>query len=139
MEMSITEHTKSATAPTLIVALLTVLVGCASEVSPPPEQILGIWSTDSERYAGRTFEIRTDAIVFVTGEFSPPILHSLAQAEALPESNSKSRWRLHYRETDGTISTLDLDYRPTPEPTLQFANRKEIWKRVINKKGASDA
>jgi hypothetical protein len=107
--------------------LLLSLVGCATEPSDPPTEILGFWATDAPRYRGRYFEIRDDAIVFGTGEFSAAHRHSLVGVETKSRPDGWSDCQIRYREPDGAVGEVDLSYRITPRKELQFAHRNEIW------------
>lgn len=118
--------------------VVAVLASCASEPAPTPDEILGIWVTDAPRHQDRTFEIRDDAVIFGTGKFSAPRLYLLVGFEPRPEITGWQVCTLLYREYDGSIAELDLQYQMRPKPRLRFSNRKEFWIRAENH-GGDDA
>jgi hypothetical protein len=113
---------------------LGLLCACSGEVEPTPSEILGIWTTGADRYADRIFEVREDAVLFGTGRFGAPKLHSIVSSEAVAsktvESPGCGAWLVSYREVGGSVNSIDLTVCDGPEPTLQFANRSEIWRRA---------
>ena len=113
----------------LILCGLTLCTACEQESAPTPNEILGVWRTDAPRHVDRTFEIRDDAIVFGTGKFSAPRLHVLLRVESKPDLAGWKVCTLFYREYDGTIAELDLEYQAQPSPKLRFPNREEFWVR----------
>ena len=116
--------------------MLLVFVGCAEELQPPHDDLLGVWKTDAPRYRGRFFEVRSDALVFGTGEFDPSRL--LRLVGVIP-SDSKATdgegWILRYREDDGALIDLEVFVRPGPNARLRFANREEVWRRTRGTSG----
>jgi hypothetical protein len=114
---------------------LAFLVGCGPEPTDLPPEILGDWTTDAPSYRNRHFEIRTNAIVFGTGEFSADLRHSLVGSETKPGSDGWTDCVLRYREPDGGVSDLGISYRTRPREELRFAHRKEVWTRRVNRKG----
>lgn len=114
-----------------LVGLSMVLLACSPPPLETPRALIGIWSTPAPRYAHRTFEVRPKAIIFRTGQYSAPNFHVLDRVESLPSNKpGLEAWRLYYREDDGAIAKLDLELRAKPKPTLQFANRIEVWTPV---------
>jgi hypothetical protein len=123
----------------VLAAILMALLGsCESASTPPPVDILGVWMTDAPRHRDRSFEVREDAVVFGTGRFSAPQLYTLVRVEPRPDSVGWKVCRLFYRERDGTVSEIDLEYTAQPKPTLRFFDRKEVWFRSPNQ-GVDDA
>ena len=118
------------------VAALIFMAGCADEPQPTPSELIGIWRTAAPRHADRTLEVRADAVLFGRGKYSSPVRHSITSA--IPgKSNGKSdirSWVVMYRESDGSISEVELLYQDKPLPTLKFANRDEVWMKKVERK-----
>jgi len=117
---------------------LNMLTGCALEPDPVPQEILGIWRTDAPRHRDRTFEIRDDAVIFGTGKFSAPRLHVLVRVEHRDDVGDWQASMLFYREYDGSIAELELQYQTQPKLRLRFLHHAEFWYRSDNQ-GSGDA
>lgn len=128
----------------LLLLILGLSSGCDAELEPPPDEILGVWSTEASSHAGRTFEISKSMIRFGTGEYSAPATFSVIGVERGESINGEEVFVIHHRESDGSESETRVAYRQgqkpsmmagTP-PSLRFVNRKEIWTQTA--RAASD-
>ena len=108
----------------LVVAFLS---GCEAESASTPDGILGIWVTDAPTHQDRTFEVREDAVIFGTGKFSAPRFYLVTRVELHPDSAQWKACTLFYREYDGSIAEMRLQYQTIPSPRLRFQNRDESW------------
>ncbi|MEZ4290674.1 MAG: hypothetical protein R3E53_09135 [Myxococcota bacterium] len=98
------------------------LVGCGPEDEPPPRALLGEWKTDAKSHADRGFTIDEHWLRFGTGDYSNAN-YRVERFETLPERSGRKLVRVHYREPDGSISTLDLSLESGATPRLRFVTR----------------
>ncbi|MCA9505849.1 MAG: hypothetical protein R3F16_21035 [Myxococcota bacterium] len=101
------------------------LVGCGPEDEPPPRALLGEWKTDAKSHADRGFTIDEHWLRFGTGDYSNAN-YRVERFETLPERSGRKLVRVHYREPDGSISTLDLSLESGATPRLRFVTREDV-------------
>ena len=135
--MEICVRIKSSCAPArlragaLALVVLFTAVSCGEPKMPVPDEIRGHWRSDHVRYRDRTFEIRENAVLFGTGEFSAAALHRIVTVEPVQRrgATDEQGWRLVYSDHDGGTDAMELVYRAEPAPGLRFANREDWWRR----------
>ncbi|MEZ4334366.1 MAG: hypothetical protein R3F35_21650 [Myxococcota bacterium] len=107
--------------------LIAAGVACTPPDATVPSELIGRWVTDAPRYAGRTFELRADAIVFGTGPYSTEF-HALVAIEPLEPSEGWTPYRLSIRESDAAVGEIEVAHRQGATPELRFRHRNEIWR-----------
>jgi hypothetical protein len=110
-----------------LMLLGALVAACTPPDATVPTELLGKWMTDDSRYAGRTFELRSDAIVFGTGPYSTDF-HALVAVEPLEPSEGWTPYRFSIRESDAAIGEIEVAYRRGATPELRFRHRSEIWR-----------
>jgi hypothetical protein len=92
-----------------------------------PEKLVGVWETSAEKYSDRIFELRTDKIIFGTGEDSFA-LHAVVNVQEVHEAG-EDLYTVYYRGTDGDEYQFAF-YHNLAQDTIQFKNQKRIsWTR----------
>ena len=92
-----------------------------------PAELLGVWSTTDPRYADRAFEIKTDSLVFQTGDGSFT-KHSIKSVD-LVQDDSIPLYVVDYLNNDDAY-TFSF-YFDSESGTIQFQNQREMkWTRL---------
>lgn len=98
------------------------------ERAAPPQELLGVWTTDDPRYPDRAMEIREDAIVFSVGREEPES-HPLLQVR-VRESEGRLEVALVYGTHWGE-SRLQVTVGRQEPTVLRFLNQEEVaWVRA---------
>lgn len=113
------------------------VTGCSAEPEPMPDDLLGTWTTNDAAYEDRSFEIHPDRLVWETGRYVAADRRPLVGVESQVPVDGWAVYRLLYRESDGVVSDIELHYRSKPEPTLRFANRRQLWTKRGAAKGST--
>ncbi len=92
-----------------------------------PEELVGVWETSARKYSDRLFELRTDKIIFQTGEDSFA-LHTVVNVQATHEDGT-DLYTVYYLGTDGEEYQFAFFYDSTRD-IVQFKNQAKIeWTR----------
>jgi hypothetical protein len=108
-------------------ALTTILPRVLSnDLKTMPAELLGVWNTTDARYADRAFEIKTDSLIFHTGDGSFT-QHSIKRVNVVRE-DSVPLYTVDYLIGDD-LYTFSFYYDRTPD-TIRFQNQSEMkWTR----------
>lgn len=108
-----------------------------------PADLLGIWVTDAQAYAGRSLEIKIDRLVFGTGAYSSdvylvheveplesetPELARALKADGIDPDAGWTAYRIAIRESDAELARLEIAVRSGATPELRFRHRSETWR-----------
>jgi hypothetical protein len=99
---------------------------------PIPATIVGTWSTNDGKYAGRNFWLNQKAVAFQNGakddQFS---IHDVKRVKAKQVADTLFL-DVDY-EQDGSPITLQLAYRDVPRPEIKLVNQPTVhWYRTGN-------
>ncbi len=99
---------------------------------PIPSSVVGTWSTNDGRYAGRNFWLNQNAVAFQNGtkddQFS---VHDVKRVKSRQVGDTLFL-NVDY-EQDGHPITLLLAYMDVPRPEIKFVNQPKIrWWRTGN-------
>lgn len=99
---------------------------------PIPANIVGTWSTNDGKYAGRNFWLNQKAVAFQNGtktdQFS---IHDVKRVKARHVADTLFL-DVDYAQDGGAI-TLSLAYLDTPRPEIKFVNQPDVrWWRTGN-------
>ena len=115
--------------PGLLLLLLYLTAFPACSGSKLPEQLIGKWESDHERYRQCFMRIETKRIVFGNNEQNTG--NGIIQKVTRLERDSKQIVRIEYVDLDLTVFTLSLVYSNTAGDSLCFENQPEVvWKRA---------
>ncbi len=106
--------------------LLATAAACAKHDAP--DALVGRWTSEDPRYAGRTLEIRFDAVE-IGIEGMPPEVYALRSVESERSPDGGTRHELLAREPDGTEQSFRLELLPGAPPRMRFENHDELWVR----------
>jgi len=96
---------------------------------PIPSAVVGTWSTNDGKYAGRNFWLNQTAVAFQNGEKSDQFsVHDVKRVKARQVADTLFL-SVDY-EQDGSPITLSIAYRDMPRPEIRFVNQPDIrWSR----------
>jgi hypothetical protein len=98
--------------------------------TPVPEDLIGVWETTASAYADRFFEIKTDEVIFGTGEGK---FDTYPITKIKIEEDPKEQGTLYvlcYKNIEGQEYKFSFYYDPANQGTIRFKNQKEmIWSK----------
>jgi hypothetical protein len=118
----------------VIIIYLIVLFACQpGRKTPVPEDLIGVWRTAAPTYADRFFEIKTDEVIFGTGE---------GKSDTYPitkikiEEDPKEQGTLYvicYKNIEGQEYKFFFYYDPANQGTIRFKNQREmVWTKNLS-------
>ena len=125
----------------VVLTYLMVLFACqCGKKTTVPGDLIGVWKTTAPTYADRFFEIKTDEVIFGTGEGSfdtYPI--SKIKSEKDPREQG-TLCTLYYKNIEGQEYKFSFYYDPANPGTIRFKNQQEIiWaKEELNDEKSDD-
>jgi hypothetical protein len=113
----------------IIIIYLIVLPTCqCGRKATVPEDLIGVWETAAPTYADRFFEIRTDEIIFGTGEEkfdTYPITKIKIEKDP---GEQGTLYIICYKNIEGQEYKFSFYYDPANQGTIRFKNQKEmVW------------
>ncbi len=112
----------------IVGVMIAGLLGCGrGGYEFVPEQLVGIWETSHDKYSDRIFELRTDQIIFGTGE-DTFALHRVVNVQETQEDAS-ALYTVYYLGSDGDEYQFSFYYELARD-AIRFKNQKRIeWIR----------
>lgn len=116
----------------LLTALSLVAIGTPGCTQPEPaeipEELIGVWVTDDQRYEGRFLKLEARTIHFGIGG-DQATENPIIDVETIQEEGT-SIYRIHYLSPEGLEYSQTLNYDPESEE-IRYKNRPSVvWKRV---------
>jgi len=113
----------------VIIIYLVLLFACQCGKRPAvPDDLIGVWETAAPTYADRFFEIRTDEIIFGTGEEkfdTYPITKIKIEKDRGEQGTLYVIW---YKNIEGQEYKFSFYYDPANQGTIRFKNQQEmVW------------
>jgi hypothetical protein len=116
----------------IIIIYLMVLAACqGGGKAAVPDELIGVWETTTPSYADRPFEIKTDEIIFGTGEekFDTYPIKKIKIEKDLKEQ--KAYYIIYYKNVEGQEYKFSFYYDPANQGTIRFKNQKEmVWTKT---------
>jgi hypothetical protein len=95
----------------------------------PPQSLIGVWGTDDPRYAGRTFEVGPNTLMFQTGERqfeTYPIAGMKVQKGAMGKNDL---YTFSYKK-DGQALKFSFYYSVADQNVIRFLHQDKMsWTR----------
>ena len=120
----------------MIISCLMALSAFQCGRGTVPEDLIGVWETKSPAYADRFFEIKSNEILFGTGEGkfdTYPITKIRIEKD---RQEQKTLYLICYKNMDGKVYKFFFYYDPANQGTIRFKNQREM---VWGKKSLSSA
>lgn len=113
---------------TIIIYLMVLSVCQCGKKTAVPDDLIGVWKTTAPTYADRFFEIKTDEVIFGTGEEK---FDTYPITKIKIEKNREEHGTLYiicYKNTAGQEYKFSFYYDPANQGTIRFKNQKEmVW------------
>ncbi len=113
----------------VIIIFLMVLSACQCwRRAAVPEDLIGVWRTTAPAYADRFFEIKTDEVIFGTGEEK---FDTYPITKIKIEKDNKEQGTLYiicYKNIEGQEYKFSFYYDPANQGMIRFKNQQEmVW------------
>jgi hypothetical protein len=113
----------------IIILCLMVLSVCqCGRKTTVPDDLIGVWETTAPTYADRFFEIKTDEVIFGTGEErfdTYPITKIKIEKD---REEQKTLYIICYKNMAGQEYKFSFYYDPANQGTIRFKNQREmVW------------
>lgn len=113
-----------------ILGLALFGLGACREVVSPPIDLLGRWTTDAPRHAGRYFELHPKTLTIETGA-GPTLVYSVDRFE-VDRDGGTPIYLVYYRER-GSEQPQTLRLEPVVMGrTLRIQHHPEVWTRFTS-------
>ena len=112
----------------MAIVVLVACLGCPSKITSVPENLIGIWRTESPNYADRIFELRKNEVVFQIGEgkFESHRITNIEKEENQKEK--KILYILSYKGEKGHETKFLFYHYPEERGAIRFKNQQEmVW------------
>ena len=101
-----------------------VIAGCRAE--PVPSELIHVWRTRAPAYHDRHLEVRKDALVFGTGDYTSEI-YPIDGIESEPAAGGGTRYTIRYRADDGARLELKVTYLRGMRNALRIEHIDHDW------------
>jgi hypothetical protein len=124
----------------VLILCLVLLFACQrSGKATAPVELIGVWKTTAPAYADRFFEIKTDEVIFGTGEGN---FDTYPIAKIKTEKDPREQgtlYTLYYKNIERQEYKFSFCYDPVNQGTIRFKNQKEmVWTKEEAKHEKSD-
>lgn len=111
-----------------------LVLGCSPEATPTP--LLGTWTSDDARFAGRSLEIHPQWIRFMDGQRE---IGAIRIERVTQEGGGEGpvRFEIEGSDRDGQETTLSFELQQRPVELLHLETQREPWRRARAMGGAS--
>lgn len=112
----------------IIICLIVLSVCQCGKKATVPDELIGVWETTAPDYADHPFEIKTNEVMFGTGEGkfdTYPITKIKIEKN---REEQKTLYIIFYKNTAGQEYKFSFYYDPANQGTIRFKNQKEmVW------------
>jgi len=112
----------------IIICLMVLSVCQCGRKTTIPDDLIGVWETTAPDYADHPFEIKTDEVLFGTGEEkfdTYPITKMKIEKDPLEQMTLHI---IYYKNITGQEYKFSFYYDPANQGTIRFKNQKEmVW------------
>ena len=127
---------RAASALALVLAVFLTASACEEKNDPLPPELIKVWRTSDPAFRHRHMEIRSDYVIFGTGEYSIS-MHPIRRVESSKGRGDSVEYLIEYSDIDGEIFHIKLVYTGGDRPELRLANHDEIWRPEASKSGGT--
>ncbi len=99
---------------------------------PMPPAVVGTWSSDDGRYAGRSFWLNAQSVAFQNGKLASEFsVHPIKKLRVSQVADT-TYLAINY-EQDGSPITFSIKYHEHPVPEIRMVNQPNVgWERTGN-------
>ena len=111
----------------IIICLMVLLVCQCGKKTAVPDDLIGVWETTAPTYADRFFEIKTDEVIFGTGEGKFDTYPITKVKMEKNREEQKTLYIIFYKNTARQEYKFSFHYDPN-QGTIRFKNQKQmVW------------
>jgi len=124
----------------VLILCLVLLFACQrSGKATAPVELIGVWKTTAPAYADHPFEIKTDEVIFGTGEGQFDIYPIMKIKIEKDPREQGPLYTLCYKTVEGQEYRFSFYYYPANHGTIRFKNQQEmVWTKEEAKHEKSD-
>lgn len=113
----------------LLTALMVLPAGCGKRrIKETPIELIGVWGTSYERYAGAYMEFTTEYLILGTVENTT--VNYLLAGFVLDEKDARTEIKIYYEDADGYELSMELVYTGDDGGTLIDMHQPSlVWKK----------
>jgi hypothetical protein len=112
----------------IIICLMVLLVCQCGKKTVVPDDLIGVWETTAPTYADRFFEIKTDEVIFGTGEGKFDTYPITKVKMEKNREEQKTLYIIFYKNTARQEYKFSFYYDPANQGTIRFKNQKQmVW------------
>jgi hypothetical protein len=118
----------------VVLIYLIVLSTCqCGKKTAVPGDLIGVWKTTAPTYVDRFFEIKTDGIIFGTGEGNFDT-YAITRIEIEKDREQEGTlYTICYKNPTGQEYKFSFYYDPANQGTIRFKNQQEmVWTKEKN-------
>ena len=112
----------------IIICLIVLSVCQCGKKATVPDELIGVWETTAPDYADHPFEIKTNEVMFGTGEGkfdTYPITKIKIEKN---REEQKTLYIICYKNMDGQEYKFSFYFDPANQGKIRFKNQKEmVW------------
>ena len=113
----------------LLTALMVLPAGCGKRrIKETPVELIGVWRTSDERYAGAYMEFTTEYLILGTVENTT--VNYLLTGFVLDEEDAITEIKIYYEDAYGYELSMEVKYTIEDGGTLSDKHQRNlIWKK----------
>ncbi|MBZ5566961.1 MAG: hypothetical protein LAN64_03830 [Acidobacteriia bacterium] len=111
----------------LIVVLLVSCLACNRGIKSPPQELLGVWTTDVPAYQGRYLKFEKDYVLFGVGQDASPTIQPILSID-VRQDGKQTVYTVHSVDADGAHEFVFF-FDPSDGGALRIKNQREVvWR-----------
>ena len=112
----------------LVLVLLVSCLACDRGIKSPPDDLLGVWTTDAPAFEGRYLKFEKDRVLFGVGHDKLPAIQQILGID-VRQDGKRTLYTLHSMDADGAHELVFV-YDPADGGTLRIKNQRAVvWKK----------
>ena len=112
----------------LVLILLVSCLACKRAIKSPPQELLGVWTTDAPAYEGRYLKFEEDYFLIGVGRHTVPVIQPILKIDVRQDAK-QTIYTLHSVDADGAHE-LVVVYDPSDGGALRIKNQRDVvWKK----------
>lgn len=113
----------------VLTALMILPAGCGKRrIKEIPPELIGVWRTSYEGYAGAHMEFSTEYLII--GTIENTTVNYVLTGFVLTEKENRTEIKIYYEDADGYELSMELAYTIEDGGTLHDMHQREVvWKK----------
>lgn len=113
----------------LLTALMVLPTGCGKRrIKEIPVELIGVWKTSYEGYAGAHMEFTTEFLIIGTVENTT--IHYLLTGFVMEEAEDRTGIKIYYKDAEGNEMSMEMAYTADDGGSLRDMHQLSVvWKK----------